>query len=98
MQALNTLDGLGLLKPEDVLHALGDEGYGCRISALQLGERWIDAQPAILDRVVAMVDYPEPRVRIQVALTLGQSQSAKCLMGLRNWSSITVGNATCRPL
>lgn len=82
MQALYTLDGIGLLKPEVVQHALSDESYGVRISALQLGERWLDEQPAILERVVALVDDPEPRVRIQVALSLGESQDAKAVEAL----------------
>lgn len=80
--ALYALDGLTLLEPADVMHALGDESYGVRVHALQLADRWLDTEATLLERVVSMIDDPEPRVRVQVALTLGESQKEAAIDAL----------------
>ncbi|HVC95724.1 MAG TPA: PVC-type heme-binding CxxCH protein [Pirellulales bacterium] len=80
--ALYVLDGLSLLVPQDVLHALGDEDAGVRLHALQLADRMLDEHAAVLDRVLAMTDDDDPRIRLQVALTLGESRQQRAVAAL----------------
>lgn len=82
MHALYTLDGLSLLESSDVLAGLNDKHDGVRRHALELSERWLDTQPEVLDRVVAMIDDPHPRVRIQAALTLGESRRPQAVAAI----------------
>ncbi len=74
LHALYTLDGLGGLKLEVVRRALGDSHYAVRLHALRLAERWLDDTPAVNAQILEMVDDPQPKVRLQLALTLGQSK------------------------
>lgn len=82
LEALCTLDGLGALQPADVTHALGDTSYGVRVHALRLAERWLDTSAALLDRTLALRKDDDPRVRLQLAQTLGESRGLRALEGL----------------
>lgn len=82
MHALYALDGLSLLDTHIVVHALGDKSYGVRLHALQLADRLLDEQATVLDRVLAMTDDSDPRVRLQVALTLGESRQERAVDAL----------------
>lgn len=82
LQALYVLDSLQQLTPGDVLRALEDETAELRVHALQLAERWLDDQPMILDRVAALATDSDPRVRIQTALTLGESRDPRAVAAL----------------
>jgi len=77
LHALYTLDGLGSLEPALVEHALGDSHFGVRMHALCLSERWLDKMPTLLERILQMVDDPDPKVRLQVAFTLGESKDER---------------------
>lgn len=76
LHALYTLDALKQLDVDDVSSALRHPQYGVRLHALRLSERWLDSNPALLDTVIGLSDDEDPRVRLQVAMTLGESQSA----------------------
>lgn len=82
MHALYTLDGLSVLMPADVLAGLQDKEGMLRMHAVHLADRWLDDQSAVLDRVIGLIDDSEPRVRIQAALTLGESQQPKAVAAL----------------
>jgi len=82
VHALYALDGLSRLEPADVGEALGDASDGVRVHALQLADRWLDKDPAVLKKVLGMTDDPDPRVRIQLALTLGESRQEQALDAL----------------
>ncbi len=73
--ALWTLHGLGSLADAEIQHALRDAEAGVREQALRLAEsrlaRTLDLQQSIL----AMIDDPSPRVRFQLAFTLGEWES-----------------------
>ncbi|NQT16765.1 MAG: c-type cytochrome [Planctomycetes bacterium] len=73
LHALYTLDGLGALAPELVEHALSDPHYAIRMHALRLAERWLDARPALAQKVFEMTLDADPAVRLQLGFTLGQS-------------------------
>ena len=68
LHALWTLEGLDSLEPEHVRAALKDPHPGVRENALRLAKRFL---PEVGDEVVLLADDPSPRVRFQLALTLG---------------------------
>lgn len=74
LHALWSLHGLAALSDDMILLGLGDTQDGVRENAVRLAEPRLDAAPAIRERVLALVSDPEPRVRLQVAFTLGQSR------------------------
>ncbi|MFN0199565.1 MAG: PVC-type heme-binding CxxCH protein [Planctomycetaceae bacterium] len=82
MQALYALDGHSLLKPADVQLALDDDSELVRVHALRLADRWLDQDTLLLGKVLALADDPQPRVRLQVALSLGESRQESALDAL----------------
>lgn len=70
LHALATLDGLGALKPDLVETALADPHAGVRINALRLAEP--RSTPAVVSAAVKLVDDADPKVRLQLACTLGE--------------------------
>jgi putative membrane-bound dehydrogenase-like protein len=82
LHALYTLDGLEALTPALVGKALGDEHHGVRVRALELAQRWLDHEPALLARALKLVDDPHLKVRLQLAFSLGQSHDARVLAAL----------------
>jgi putative heme-binding domain-containing protein len=82
LHALYTLDGLAALDPEDVRWALRDASFGVRLHALRLAERWLDSRRPLLDQVLGMTQDQDPNVRLQVALTLGETRDVRALDAL----------------
>src|SRR5262249_53272723 len=82
MHALYTLEGLSRLEPAEAVQALGAGSGDGRGHALQLAERWLDKEPAVLEQVLKLTRDPDPRVRLQLALTLGQSRQAQAVKAL----------------
>jgi putative membrane-bound dehydrogenase-like protein len=70
LHALCTLNGLDLLKPELVEAALADPHPGVRINALRLAEP--HATSAVITAAEKLVEDPDPKVRLQLACTLGE--------------------------
>jgi putative heme-binding domain-containing protein len=75
LHALWSLHGLQELRDADLLRALSDDSSGVREHAVKLSELRLDKNPALLDRVRALAADPDPRVRFQLAFSLGESQS-----------------------
>ncbi|MCA9189408.1 MAG: c-type cytochrome [Pirellulaceae bacterium] len=75
LQALYVLDALQQLRPDDIVQALSDTDWGVRMHALRLCEPWLAPRADMCDHVCRMVDDPEARVRLQLALTLGTCRS-----------------------
>src|SRR5262245_49536608 len=82
LNVLHTLDDLGALGPRDIGPALDHPDPGVRRQALAFAERWLDADPRMLDRVLARAPDREPMVRLQLALSLGESRDARVLPAL----------------
>jgi putative membrane-bound dehydrogenase-like protein len=76
LNALSTLDGLGALEAPHAEAALAHDDPAVRRQALRLLERWLD-EPGILDKVLGREADPEPLVRLQLALSLGESRQAR---------------------
>ncbi len=83
LHALYTLEGLRALSPDLVLEALDDPHFAVRLHALALSEPWLDKEPRLLEKVVALAADPRPRVALQVALSLGASKDAKAVEALK---------------
>jgi putative membrane-bound dehydrogenase-like protein len=71
LHALCVLDGLGRLTPEEVIRALADPHPGVRENALRLAETRFN--PALLSAAAGLAADPEPKVRLQLAFSLGAS-------------------------
>lgn len=82
MHALYTLEGLGLLQPAQVAAGLGDAHYGVRFHALQLAERFLADDKDVLAKMVAMTGDGDARVRLQLAMSLGEAASPAALDAL----------------
>jgi putative membrane-bound dehydrogenase-like protein len=82
VHALYALDGLGLLEADDVAQALRDADAAVRMHALELADRWLDDDSELFERVLQLTDDDDPRVRIQLALTLGESRQERAAQAL----------------
>lgn len=71
LQALCALEGLDAVTPEVLVAALGDSHWAVRRQALRIAEMLGDA-PAVVEAAVKLVDDPEPKVRLQLAFSLGE--------------------------
>ncbi|MFP6668928.1 MAG: PVC-type heme-binding CxxCH protein, partial [Pirellulales bacterium] len=82
IHALYTLDGLGRLRVSDVVRALKHKHHRVRIHALRLAERWLDENNALLKQVVSMTEDDGPGVRLQLAMSLGESNDVRVIEAL----------------
>lgn len=67
LHALWTLDGLAALREADLLRALADPSAGLSEHAVRLAESRLGGSAALRDRIVALAQDPEIRVRYHVA-------------------------------
>ena len=74
IRALQTLRSLKSLESSDLLGALDHEDHGVRLHALLLAGPWLDSDQSLRSRLIKMVHDPDPRVRLQLAMTLGESK------------------------
>ena len=70
LHGLWTLRGLEALTVDQVADALRDTTAGVRENALRLAEPYLPEDDGLRRAVIELADDPEPRVRMQVALTL----------------------------
>jgi putative membrane-bound dehydrogenase-like protein len=70
LHALCVLDGLGALTGSQIVRGLGDLHSGVRENALRLAEKRSAAE--IISAASKLVDDPNAKVRLQLALTLGE--------------------------
>ena len=82
MHILWTLQGLGALTEPDLMAGLSDTSPGVREHTVRLAESRMANSSALLDRILSLSADPEPRVRFQVALTLGETSDARAVDAL----------------
>jgi putative heme-binding domain-containing protein len=75
LHALCTLDGLRLLREDDVLQALGDPHPGLRRHGVRLSEPFLSS-PRVRDAVLTLVSDSDAQVQMQLAYTLGEIKDA----------------------
>jgi len=73
--ALWTLSGLRALDTTLIEHALKDSEPGVREQALRLAEDRLAASTSLRSAVVALADDPSPKVRFQLAFTMGEANA-----------------------
>ncbi|MCH7825722.1 MAG: hypothetical protein IH849_13050 [Acidobacteria bacterium] len=83
LHALWTLRGLGALGVDEIQSALADSSAGVRENTLVLAEAHLRGSAELQSAVAAMADDPDPRVRMQVALTLGGTSGPETREGLK---------------
>ncbi len=71
VHALWSLAGLESLREADVLVGLDDPDPRVREQAVVLSERWVQSSPVVQTRLLALAQDSDPRLRFQVALSLG---------------------------
>jgi putative membrane-bound dehydrogenase-like protein len=80
--ALWTLQGLNALEGNDIVHALHDSEAGVREQAVRLAESRLGKSTALVKAVADLADDPSPRVRLQLAFSLGSGNSPKSAAAL----------------
>ena len=76
LHALWTLEGLGELDAALIEKALDAQEAGLRENAVRLAEFRLSDSPALIKKLLKMLDDPAPRVRFQLLCTLGYIDSA----------------------
>jgi putative membrane-bound dehydrogenase-like protein len=82
MYALYALSGLKSLSSRVLLSALADKHAGVREHAVKLSEPFLNESAECADRVMAMADDDDLRVRYQLAFSLGQLKTPRRLATL----------------
>ena len=78
LHALWTLEGLELADEAVIVRALADRDSSIRAAAIRVAESLMERGSAALwDRLSALAEDPEPRVQIQLALSLGEARSPR---------------------
>ena len=77
LHALYTLDGLGALTSTEVVKALGDSSYAVRMHGLRLADRWLKTREDVLVTVLSMSGDTDPKVRLQLAMSLGETSDPR---------------------
>ena len=78
LHALWTLEGLGLADEAVIVRGLADRDSSIRAAAIRVAESLMERGSAALwDRLSALAEDPEPRVQIQLALSLGEARSPR---------------------
>lgn len=75
VHALWALNGLGRLHDDDLRRAIHDSHSGVVRNAIVLAEPRLASGSALIDDLAAIVDHPDAKVTLQLALTLGESRS-----------------------
>src|SRR5262249_19897903 len=80
--ALWTLHGLNALEDDEIVRALADKSAGVREQGLRLAEDRIARSDNVLQATLPLKADPSPRVRFQLAFSLGESPSAEATAAL----------------
>ncbi|MEM7235633.1 MAG: HEAT repeat domain-containing protein, partial [Planctomycetota bacterium] len=96
IHALYTLEGLGAVASSTVMSALDEGHYAVRWHALRLAGPLLDESEDVLDVVAEMVNDPNALVRLQLALTLGESKSDRARAALARLARTRIGDPWMR--
>jgi putative heme-binding domain-containing protein len=72
LHSLYALHGLNELEADDVLHGLWDSHPRVREHAVRIAEQFIESAASVRQKLLAMVDDSDTRVRFQLAFSLGE--------------------------
>jgi putative membrane-bound dehydrogenase-like protein len=96
--ALWALEGLGSLVIEPIAEALVDPSADVREQAVRLAESRLDGAESskLRDRLIALADDDNPRVRMQVAYALGELNDSRAAESLARLAARDGGDVWCR--
>ncbi|MAT14005.1 MAG: hypothetical protein CMJ46_01900 [Planctomyces sp.] len=72
VQALCTLAGIRESDPEILAEALEDADWHVVSTAVGLSEPLLDEYPALGEQIAALIEHPEVKLKLQIALSLGE--------------------------
>jgi len=93
VNALWSLEGLKVLRDEDLVMVLSDHVPQVRAQAVQLAAQRVGQSPSLIEKVLILADDPDSRVRFQVAFALGESNDPRAATAL---SRIVIRDAANR--
>ena len=96
LHALYTLNGLGALSDDLLLAALADTEPQVRAHAIRLSELRLKHSSAILKAVARLTADPDPRVRFQLALSLGEADGGAIVEPLAQLACEAAGDRLLR--
>jgi putative membrane-bound dehydrogenase-like protein len=76
LHALASLRMFGGIGPEAILQGLKDGDPGVRRWAVRFGEQHLNGNKEVLDKVLALADDSDAQLRLQVAYSLGDAETA----------------------
>ena len=82
--AIYALDGLGNLSASDLRAALRHENAGVIVQALRLSDQRFGEHPLLVSEALNLLDHPDPRVQLQLALSLGEAEKVQARDALAN--------------
>jgi putative membrane-bound dehydrogenase-like protein len=82
IHALWTLEGLGGLEAADIARGMRDPHAAVRENAVRLAEARVGASRDLPSHVLRLADDPDDRVRLRVALTLGETEDPRSIHAL----------------
>ncbi len=82
VHALWSLHGLGTIAEDDILAGLCDQAAGVRENALRLSEPLLSDSDKLRQRVLALADDPDARVRFQAAFSIGEAATPEAAAAL----------------
>jgi putative membrane-bound dehydrogenase-like protein len=91
--ALHLLDSLSALDEQQILTGLSDSHPGVRENAIHVAEPRLVKSPKLVSKLMSLDTDPNPRVRFQCALSLGELHDARIIPAL---ARITEGNTNDR--
>lgn len=77
LHALWTLEGLERLDDNLIITALQDVEAGVRKNAIKIAEKRLQEDPSLVESLLEMKDDPDPQVRHQLLLSLGDLSSVR---------------------
>ncbi len=96
VHALRMLEGLNALDDAEIQLALADKDPNVREQGIQLAETRLPKSARLLSRVIALADDPEPRVRFQCALSLGEANNREIVPALARIAQRDMGDKWVR--
>jgi putative membrane-bound dehydrogenase-like protein len=98
LHALCALDGLGALRPELLAKAMADAHPAVRQNAVRIAEPMAKGTPGLIEAAARLADDPDPKVRLQLACSLGewadlQAGAALGRLALKNADDVYISAA-----
>ncbi len=89
--ALHLIDAMEELSENDLVKALQHPDPSVIVVALRLADQRFEGQPALLEQSLSLLRHSDPRVLIQLALSLGESADPRAKQALATLAVDSIG-------